>query len=64
MCDALMEIVKPKVDAKVKAALEEGRKETLKNLIQTKLAKGKTVEEIADALEESVETIQELMKSL
>ena len=35
-----------------------------KLLIQKKLAKGKTVEVIADELEESVERIEELMKEL
>ena len=60
MCDALMEIVKPKVEAKVQAAKEEVKIE----LIRKKLAKGMSVEEIADLLEESVETIQKLMKAL
>ncbi len=43
---------------------EEGRKDALKELIKKKIAKGKSVEEIADALEESVEVIEELMKEL
>lgn len=43
---------------------EEGFREGLKLLIQKKLAKGKTVEVIADELEESVERIEELMKEL
>lgn len=64
MCDALMEIVKPKVEAKVQAAREEERNIIKRELINKKLAKGMSVEEIADLLEESVETIQKLMKTL
>lgn len=64
MCDALMEIVRPKVEAKVKEALQEGRLMEKSELIRKKLAKGMSVEEIADLLEESVETVQELMKNI
>ena len=64
MCDALMEIVKPKVEAKVQAALEEGRIREKIDLVSKKLAKGMSVEEIADWLEEPVETIQRLMQTL
>lgn len=68
MCDALMEIVKPKVDAKVKEAtekaLEEGRIKGKLDLISKKLAKGMSVEEIAEWLEEPVETIQKLMEAI
>lgn len=41
--------------------LEEGLKQTRKNLISKKLTKGQSLEQIADALEESVETIQALI---
>ena len=68
MCDALMEIVKPKVEAKVKEAaekaLEEGRIKGKLDLISKKLAKGMSVEEIAEWLEEPVETIQKLMEAI
>lgn len=64
MCDALMEIVKPKVDAKVQAALEEGRIREKSDLISKMLGKGMAVEEIADLLEESVETVQKLIKAI
>ena len=64
MCDALMEIVRPKVEAKVQAALEEGRIREKIDLISKKLAKGMSVEEIADLLEEPVETIEKLMKAI
>ena len=66
MCDALMEIVKPKVDAKVQEALKEGLEEGRIlgkiELIRKKLAKGMSVEDIADLLEESVDVVKELMK--
>ena len=43
---------------------EDGRTDTLKNLVKIKLEKGKTLEEIAEDLEQSLETIKELMKML
>ncbi|MDO4312867.1 MAG: hypothetical protein Q4C52_07265 [Eubacteriales bacterium] len=47
---------------------EEGRREgadyKLKELIKKKLAKGKSVEEIADALEETEEVIRQLISEL
>lgn len=64
MCDALMEIVKPKVDAKVKEAEEKCRELEKMDLIRKMVAKEMPVEEIADLLEESVETVQNLIKSL
>ena len=64
MCDALMEIVKPKVDAKVQEALKEGRIIERIELIRKKLAKGMSVEEIADLLEEPVDVVKELMGNL
>ncbi len=45
-------------------AYEEGERNKLVSLVQKKLDKGKSVEEIADALEESIETIQEIIASL
>lgn len=41
-----------------------GRLEGKKDLIQKKLAKGKSIEEIADALEESVEVIEEMIRNM
>ena len=38
-----------------------GRNETLISMIKIKLEKGKTVQQIADELEETVETIEKLM---
>ena len=43
---------------------EDARNETLKKMIQIKLEKGKTIEEIAEDLEQSQETIKELAKML
>ena len=43
------------------AGIEEGRSELLKQLIQRKLSKGKSIDEIAEELEESVTVIQNLI---
>ena len=64
MCDALMEIVKPKVEAKVQAARIEERTNVKLDLIRKKLSKGMSIEEIADLLEEPVETVQKLIKAI
>ena len=45
-------------------AYEEGVQDKLISLIKIKLAKGKTVEQIADELEESIEEIKQLIKSM
>ena len=44
--------------------LREGRQEILLSQIKKKLVKGKTSEEIADELEESLETIERLIKEI
>ena len=44
-----------------KAGIEEGRMELLRQLIQRKLSKGKSIAEIAEELEESVTVIQNLI---
>ena len=44
-----------------KAGIEEGRIELLKQLIQRKLSKGKSIDEIAEELEESVTVIQNII---
>lgn len=43
------------------SGLEEGRMELLKQQIQRKLSKGKSIDEIAEELEESVTVIQNLI---
>lgn len=47
-----------------KEGLEQGAKKQLIELIKKKLEKGKSVEEIADALEESTDKIEELIKEM
>ena len=44
----------------IEQGIEKGIEKTRMDLVKKKLLKGKTVEEIADALEESVEVLQEL----
>ena len=44
--------------------MRKGEENKLKNQIQKKLAKGKSVSEIAEALEEEEDTIQRLVKEL
>ena len=43
------------------AGIEEGRIELLKQQIQRKLSKGKSIDEIAEELEESVTIIENLI---
>ena len=68
MCDALRELFSKEIDEAVTEGrakgLAEGSVAKLIEQITKKLAKGKSVEQIADDLEETVETIQELMKTL
>ena len=47
-----------------KAGWKDESKAELKAPVQKKLAKGKTIQEIADDLEETVETIQNLIETL
>ena len=48
-------------EAGIEEGREEGRIELLKQLIQRKLSKGKSIDEIAEELEESVTVIQNLI---
>ena len=52
------------LDYPTKTYWRQARREHLVEQIQKKLAKGKSVEEIADALEESIETIQDIIDSI
>lgn len=56
MCNALRELFKEEID--------EAKKDGIKELVVKKLAKGKSVEQIADELEQTVEMIEELIKSI
>ena len=76
MCDALVElmadIIEEKEEQARSAGLMEGRAEgraealleNLCTLIRKKVSKGKSVEQIADELEETEEKIQELMEKM
>ena len=44
--------------------VEDGREQLLRELIRKKLAKGKSITEIADALEETEETIREQISKM
>lgn len=64
MCDALMELMEDVIQEKVQEKVQESVEEKIFELVQKKLAKGKSVEQIADELEENVETIQKMIKEL
>ena len=61
MCDALMELMKDKLDEREKKGFSDGfsdgEQSKLSALIRKKLEKGKTLSVIADELEETEETI-------
>ncbi len=52
------------IEQGIKQGIQQGKLQKLKELIQIKLAKGRSVEEIADALEEDAGTIRELVEEL
>ena len=64
MCEALMELMQEEMDALREQCREQYIAESKKELVQKKLAKGKSIEEIADALEESVEVIEEMIRNM
>lgn len=68
MCEALYELFEDEIKEQVELRSEEKAKAMaeakVKELIAKKLVKGKTVEQIADELEETVEVIQQLMETL
>ena len=72
MCEALMELMEDVIEEKFAAGrsegisegLSKGRLESLLELISKKLAKGKTIEQIADDLEKTVPEIEDLLKVL
>ena len=57
MCKAIQEMY----DDGVKDGIQKGKIELLKEQIQRKLSKGKSIDEIAEELEESVTIIQNLI---
>lgn len=62
--DAYMDGVEAGISEGKAIGMAEGLNQQLLNLIQKKLAKGKSIEAIADELEESVDTIQDLISQL
>ena len=64
LCDALNKLMKEELEARENAGRIEGERNVKIQLIQTKLSKGKTVEAIAEDLEDSVENILRLMKEM
>ena len=68
VCEALRELMKEELEEREKVGRIEGEmvgeRKVKIHLIQTKLSKGKTVESIAEDLEESVENVLKLMKEM
>ena len=55
---------KAEYEAGVEAGIELGERSLLKNQIRKKLKKGKSIEQIADELEEEVTTIQRIIEEI
>ena len=51
-------------EAGLEAGLEAGENNKLRNQIKKKLQKGKTIQQIADECEESVDNIRRLMEEM
>ena len=68
MCEALRELMKEELEEREKVGRIEGEmageRKVKIHLIQTKLSNGKTVESIAEDLEESMENVLKLMKEM
>lgn len=60
MCDALLELMQDELEERE----QKGAQDKILDLINKKLAKGKSVEQIAEELEETPETIRELIEKL
>ncbi len=60
MCEALMELMQEELEESRKQGMKEG----LLELVRKKISKGKSIEQIADELEEDRSMIEELIKSL
>ena len=68
MCKALEELeqrgISKGIKQGIKQGISEGREEMLRDLVEKKLQKGKSVEEIADALEQEYSVIQRIVDEL
>ena len=64
MCKGLQALEQRGVEAGIRVGIQNGKKQLLKQQIEKKLAKGKSIEVIADELEEEISSIQSLMKEM
>ena len=64
MCEALNELFAEELKEADLKGRNDGKMEKLKELVQKKIAKNQTIEQIADALEESVESIEKIIEEL
>ncbi len=68
MCDALLEIVKDELKDELKEreafCITQGKQEQLSSMIVKKITKGKSIEQIADELEETVDEILPLYQQI
>lgn len=60
----LQDLLDDEYDEGMTAGIEKGRKLSLISQVEKKLAKGKSIEEIADALEEDEDVILEIIKEI
>ncbi|MGL5436099.1 MAG: hypothetical protein ACRDBO_11955, partial [Lachnospiraceae bacterium] len=63
MEDALEVRFEEGVETGIEQGIEQGKMRTMKDLVEKKLAKGKTLEIIAEELEEDVDTIETIIAS-
>ncbi|MGN0507332.1 MAG: 3-isopropylmalate dehydrogenase [Lachnospiraceae bacterium] len=64
MCEALMELMKDKLDEREQQGERQGERQKLTEQIQKKIRKGKSMEQIAEELEETTESIRPIYNSL
>lgn len=64
VCEALMEIIQEKYELELEAREEIGEINKLKEQIRKKLQKGKSIEQIANELEETTETIEKMIREM
>ena len=64
MCEALNELFAEELKEADLKGRNDGKMEKLKELVQKKIAKNQTIEQIADALEESEESIEKIIEEL
>lgn len=62
--DGVSEGIRQGIERGIKQGIEQGIEQSRRALIEKKLAKGKTVQEIADALEEEMQVIEKVIREL